>query len=190
MTFGENLKRIRKERGLSQEEVAQKLFLSRQSISKWENDSAEPGVESLKAMADLYHVSIDELVMRSEPKQENEGEIGRSEYFYLLLFRIFSAAFIRWIGNAYHLSLEFPYDLIALVVGIWLTEPAVWVGIMCLEGLNVVIGAIVLLFDDTAHSWGLITIVLNGFAMWILCWPKLRKRFSAENILRKEEEHK
>lgn len=54
MTLGENLKRLRKDRGLSQDEAARKLFLSRQSVSKWELDRSEPGVENLKALSRLY----------------------------------------------------------------------------------------------------------------------------------------
>lgn len=42
MTLGENLQQLRKSAGLSQEEVAGRLFVSRQSVSKWENDQAEP----------------------------------------------------------------------------------------------------------------------------------------------------
>ena len=63
MTFGENLQRLRKEKGLSQEDVAQALFVSRQTISKWETDKAEPGVDNLKALAGLYGVSLDRLMM-------------------------------------------------------------------------------------------------------------------------------
>ena len=54
MTLGENLQNLRKEAGLSQEQVAQQLFVSRQTVSKWENNLAEPGVENLKALAKLY----------------------------------------------------------------------------------------------------------------------------------------
>ena len=62
MNFHENLQRLRKQAGLSQEEVAQKLFLSRQSISKWENGGAEPGIENLKALAKLYGVDPGDLL--------------------------------------------------------------------------------------------------------------------------------
>ena len=63
MTLGENLRLLRREKGLSQEQVAQTLFVARQTISKWENGQAEPGVESLKALAKLYGVSLDRLVL-------------------------------------------------------------------------------------------------------------------------------
>lgn len=61
MTLGENLQKLRKSAGMSQEDVAGRLFVSRQSVSKWENDQAEPGVEHLKVLAALYGVSMDEL---------------------------------------------------------------------------------------------------------------------------------
>lgn len=67
MTLGENLRWLRKSAGLSQEEAAQKLYVSRQSVSKWENDQAEPGVENLKALATLYGVSMDELTGMTPP---------------------------------------------------------------------------------------------------------------------------
>ena len=72
MNFHENLQRLRKQAGLSQEEVAQKLFLSRQSISKWENGGAEPGIENLKALAKLYGVTVDELVGNEQPEDTTE----------------------------------------------------------------------------------------------------------------------
>ena len=90
MTLGENLQRLRKERGLSQEEVAQALFLTRQSVSKWENDGAEPGVENLKALARLYGVTLDELAGENsapgtEPEAEPEG-LFSSYYAIVVLY--------------------------------------------------------------------------------------------------------
>ena len=66
MTLGENLQRLRKEKGLSQEDVARALFVSRQTISKWETDKAEPGVDNLKVLADLYEVTLDQLTGRMQ----------------------------------------------------------------------------------------------------------------------------
>ena len=69
MTLGENLQQLRKSAGLSQEEVAGRLFVSRQSVSKWENGQAEPGVENLKALAALYGVTMDQLTGMSPPQK-------------------------------------------------------------------------------------------------------------------------
>ncbi len=103
MTLGENLQRLRKERGLSQEEVAQALFLTRQSASKWENDGAEPGVENLKALAKLYGVTLDELVgENSAPETESEEEpegLFSSYYAIMVLYTIIIVPLIVLLGR-------------------------------------------------------------------------------------------
>ena len=62
MNLGENLLRARKNRSLSQEEVAEKLGVSRQTISKWELDETLPDIRQSKKLASLYHLSLDELI--------------------------------------------------------------------------------------------------------------------------------
>ena len=62
MTFGEKLKEARKNAGLSQEELAEKISVSRSAVAKWETDKGVPDVENLKAMAKLLDVSIDYLL--------------------------------------------------------------------------------------------------------------------------------
>lgn len=56
------LKAKREERGLSQDEVSKAIFVSRQTISNWENDKTYPDVQSLLLLGQLFEVSIDELV--------------------------------------------------------------------------------------------------------------------------------
>jgi transcriptional regulator with XRE-family HTH domain len=62
MDYGIKIYELRKEKGLSQEEVANKLGVSRQSISLWETNQASPSVENLISFAKLFNTSIDELV--------------------------------------------------------------------------------------------------------------------------------
>lgn len=62
MALGNSLFQARKKSGLSQEEVAEKLGVSRQTISKWETDETLPDIRQSKKMALLYHVSLDELI--------------------------------------------------------------------------------------------------------------------------------
>ena len=62
MTLGNHLYNARKKSGLSQEDVAAKLGVSRQTISKWELDEALPDIRQAKRLAVLYHLSLDELV--------------------------------------------------------------------------------------------------------------------------------
>ena len=59
---GRQLKAKREERGLSQDEVSKAIFVSRQTISNWENDKTYPDVQSLLLLSQLFDVSIDELV--------------------------------------------------------------------------------------------------------------------------------
>ena len=62
MRFGENLMRFRKQKGYSQEDLAHILGVSRQSISKWENNSTTPELERIMKIAELFNVSLDELI--------------------------------------------------------------------------------------------------------------------------------
>ena len=62
MSLGNNLKKKKKKRGLSQEEVAEKLGVSRQTISKWELDETLPDICQSKKLANLYGLSLDELI--------------------------------------------------------------------------------------------------------------------------------
>lgn len=62
MNLGNSLFHARKKCGLSQEDVAEKLGVSRQTISKWETDETTPDIRQSKKMAVLYHVSLDELI--------------------------------------------------------------------------------------------------------------------------------
>ncbi len=62
MKLGNSLFQARKKRGLSQEDVAEKLGVSRQTVSKWETDETVPDIRQSKKMAMLYNVSLDELI--------------------------------------------------------------------------------------------------------------------------------
>lgn len=66
--YGKRLKKLREGKNLSQEMVAEELNISRQAISRWENDKAFPDIENLKLLSELYEVSIDELVGVNEKK--------------------------------------------------------------------------------------------------------------------------
>ena len=62
MDLGNNLFHARKRRGLSQEDVAQRLGVSRQTVSKWETGETVPDIRQSKKMAALYNISLDELI--------------------------------------------------------------------------------------------------------------------------------
>ena len=62
MILSEKIIMLRKKYGWSQEELAERLDISRQSVSKWETDSAIPDIEKLKLLAEIFEVSITELL--------------------------------------------------------------------------------------------------------------------------------
>ena len=66
MELSEKLLTLRKQRGWTQEELAEALFVSRTAISKWESGRGYPSIDSLKAISKLFSVSIDELLSNEE----------------------------------------------------------------------------------------------------------------------------
>ena len=66
MEFNEKLQELRKTKGLTQEDLAQALYVSRTAISKWESGRGLPNIQSLKAIAHLFSVTVDELLSGEE----------------------------------------------------------------------------------------------------------------------------
>ena len=66
MEFHEKLQTLRKQKGLTQEELAAHLFVSRAAVSKWESGRGYPNIDSMKAIAKFYAVTIDELLSGEE----------------------------------------------------------------------------------------------------------------------------
>lgn len=65
MTFGENLQYYRKQNNLTQEDLAEQMQVSRQSVSKWENGEAMPDLENVIKLADILRVNLDDLCGRT-----------------------------------------------------------------------------------------------------------------------------
>jgi transcriptional regulator with XRE-family HTH domain len=79
MEFGEKLQALRKKRGLTQEELGAQLFVSRTAISKWESSRGYPNIESLKAIASFFYVTVDELLSCEEILNVAEQDGKRKE---------------------------------------------------------------------------------------------------------------
>ena len=78
MTFGEKLYELRKKHGLSQEQLAEVLNVSRQSISKWEGNVNYPDSDKLIALSDYFHVSLDYL-MKADWTEESSHTIEEAK---------------------------------------------------------------------------------------------------------------
>ena len=79
MEFNEKLQELRKQKGLTQEELAEKLYVSRTAISKWESGRGYPNIESLKAIAKFFSVTVDELLSSGEVLTIAEEDSKRKE---------------------------------------------------------------------------------------------------------------
>ena len=66
MEFHEKLQELRKNKGITQEELAENLYVSRTAISKWESGRGYPSIDSLKAISRYFSVTIDELICPEE----------------------------------------------------------------------------------------------------------------------------
>ena len=74
MEFNEKLLELRKSRSMTQEELAEALFVSRTAVSKWESGRGYPGIDSLKAISRFFSVRIDELICPEEMLSVAENE--------------------------------------------------------------------------------------------------------------------
>lgn len=139
MTLGENLQRLRKEKGLSQEEVAQALFVSRQSVSKWETDKAEPGVKALKGLGRLYGVTLDELVGAAEDceQEKKTGQGGRDLFQVSLVVRILALLIGMFFVD--EVLLLYAWDLPFLFAGERFPNRFVWSGAVILGGASLLV---------------------------------------------------
>jgi len=86
MEFNEKLQELRKSKGLTQEELAEKLFVSRTAISKWESGRGYPSLDSLKEIARFFSVTIDDLICSDEmiSVAENEKREFADKYVSLI----------------------------------------------------------------------------------------------------------
>jgi len=89
MEFHEKLKNMRLQRALTQEALAQALFVSRTAISKWESGRGYPNLESLKAIAQFFSVTIDELLSDQEPAEiKQEKSVSKNRHRITLIFAL------------------------------------------------------------------------------------------------------
>lgn len=81
MSIGEKLKIARTERNFTQEEVAEKINVSRQTVSNWENEKSLPDISSIIKLSDIYNLSLDELLKGNKEilrKIENDTSLVKS----------------------------------------------------------------------------------------------------------------
>lgn len=120
MELGQQLKAHRKELGISQDELAEKIFVSRQSISNWENNKTYPDIHTLLLLAETFGISLDELIkgdveeMKEEINAQERAGFNRDT----VCFAIFGIVTVLSIAPLYAF-LDYIGCLIwALIVGV------------------------------------------------------------------------
>ena len=128
MEFHEKLQELRKQKGLTQEELAELLFVSRTAISKWESGRGYPNIDSLKAIAKFFSVTIDELLSGeevltiAEDDQRQKESIFRDMVFGLLDLSVAMFFFVPIFGQKVN-------GIIEAVSLLFLTEVSPWLRI-------------------------------------------------------------
>ena len=115
MNLSNQIKKYRNELSLSQDELAEKIFVSRQSVSNWENDKTYPDLKSLILLSEVFHVSLDTLIkgdieiMKQEINSQEVAQFERDSKIFtvffiaMLLLPIPLAHFLGWWGMALYL---------------------------------------------------------------------------------------
>ena len=112
-TFGMRIALLRKEKTMTQEELAEKLGVSSQAVSKWENDVSCPDIQSLPRLARLLGVTVDELLSgKSQDVQMLSAEERKSLDQLTLRFRVSSIE-----GDKIKVNVPMPLVKVALELG-------------------------------------------------------------------------
>ncbi len=117
MELGKQIKKYRAEANLSQEELADKVFVSRQTVSNWENDKSYPDIKSLVLLSEIFRISLDNLIkgdlerMKKEidtqeyAKFQKDSTIFGILFIALLILPVPLVMLMKWLGMALYLCL-------------------------------------------------------------------------------------
>ena len=111
MEFNEKLQLLRKQNNMTQEQLAEKLYVSRTAVSKWESGKGYPNIESLKSISRLFSVTIDDLLSGEElislAADENLANINK---FYTLIYAILDLMMLVFLFLPLFSASSFPPD--------------------------------------------------------------------------------
>ena len=163
MEFNEKLQELRKQKNLTQEELAESLYVSRTAISKWESGRGYPNIDSLKAIAKFFGITIDELLSGDElltiAEEDNKQNTGRFKdlVFGLLDISIAMFFFLPLFGQEAH-------GVIQEVSLLHLTEISQY---MRVTYFIIVLGIV---------AWGILTLALQNFNNKV--WNQIKNKIS------------
>lgn len=97
MELGNQIKHYRNEKGLSQEELAERVYVTRQTISNWENNKNYPDINSIVLLSEIFEISIDNLIkgdLEQMKKEINSEEVKKLNFYATMMGILMLAAFI------------------------------------------------------------------------------------------------
>lgn len=100
MELGNHIKHYRNEKGLSQEELAERVYVTRQTISNWENNKNYPDINSIVLLSEIFEISIDNLIkgdLEQMKKEINSEEVKKLNFYSWMVLIIFLIAIISLI---------------------------------------------------------------------------------------------
>ena len=173
MNFNKKLQELRKQEGLTQEDLAQKLYVSRAAIYKWESGRGYPNIDSLKAIANLFSITVDELLSGNELldllQEENKQKTYsfRDLVFGLLDISALMLLFLPFFAGRQNGIIQ-PISLISLS-GISTYLKAIYFILLVLLALS---GIIILSLQNCRNNFWLkskylISIILNTICAFI-----------------------
>ena len=156
MEFNQKLQELRKQKGLTQEELAKELFVSRTAISKWESGRGYPNIESLKLIAKFFSVTVDELLSSNEAltlAEESQKETEKRYHnlvFGLLDFSIILLLFLPFFASRTKETVE-------------------GVSLLSLEGVRLYLQILYFILVIGTSVFGVVTLALQNcrWALWL-----------------------
>lgn len=132
MNLGENIYRLRTEKNMSQGDLADALEVSRQSVSKWENNNAVPDLDKLVKMAELFGITLDQLVKGEPPKESAQQNTATDVKAAPSTQRIVGIILLCF-GLLFFLLLFWGASFSAILSYLLVASPIITCGIICLR---------------------------------------------------------
>jgi len=168
MEFCEKLQELRKRKGLTQEELAEALFVSRTAISKWESGRGYPSIDSLKELSRFFSVTIDELICSREmvtaAEEDRKAVLGRYVSVICSTLDILTAVllFLPVFGN----GADSPASVsLFQITGLQPWLKIVFIAVIFMIILNGICGAVFSRFDQPVRNRRLL---IAGMALSVI----------------------
>ena len=162
MSFGENVGYFRRQLNITQEELAEHLFVSRQTVSRWETDSTFPDVETIIMLCDLFGCDMDILVRgnaqdskdASEKKKNDGVDVIKEMKEQLKKKRLLSERIVGGVAAPTAILSIFAYFLIGLIWGIWHPTWVIFIGAITIIAVTAVVADTVIGVSSDAKKIG------------------------------------